>query len=122
MRLLHAAGQRFYQLVFQIGRLVGQRARYLNMFEGDPGGSVRLLLTMLTPGQIIKRPATVSDSPMRHDTLRIEFERLPKTLYPLSLVEPKTPVQAEIEPALCLGRCRGDGPRVVAKVEPIHSL
>src|SRR5260370_40515763 len=122
MRPPDAAGRSFFQLVFQISRLVGQRASYLNMFEGAPGGSVRLPLPMLTPGQIIKRPATVSDSPMRHDTLRIEFEPLPKTLYPLSLVDPKTPVQAEIEPALCLGRCRGEGPRVVAKVEAIHSL
>ncbi len=76
------------------------------MFEGDTGGSVSLFLTMLTPGQIIERPATVSDAPMRHGTLGIEFECLPKTLYPLPLVEPKTPVQAQIEPALCFGRCR----------------
>ncbi len=50
MRFLNAAGQRLYQLVFQIRRPVRQGARHLDMLEGYPGGSVRLFLTMLTPG------------------------------------------------------------------------
>ncbi len=42
MRSLNAAGQRLYELIFKIGRLVRQGARHLDMLEGRPGGRVRL--------------------------------------------------------------------------------
>src|SRR5271156_2354458 len=91
------------------------------MLEGDPGGGTRLFLAMFTPGQIIKRPATVGDAPVGHDASGIEFERLEKALDALGLVEAKAPVQAQIEPALCLERRRGYGPCMSSKIEAVHS-
>src|SRR5882672_7878723 len=92
------------------------------MLEGGAGGRVRLLLAVLAPGEVVEGPAAVGDPPMRHHAARIEFERLAKALYSFVLVEPVAPAQAEIEPALRLGRIGGDRSRTGAEVETVHSF
>src|SRR6202035_3578891 len=98
-----AASHRLHQPVFDICRVGGQSSCDFKMFEGSLGSGIRLFVTMFTPGQVIKRPATVGDAPVRHHAFGIEFERLAKALYSLAFVETKAPVQAQIEPALGLG-------------------
>src|SRR3984885_4594523 len=57
---------------------------------------------------------------MGHDAIRIELERPVEALHALFLVEAEAPVQAEIEPALCLRGRRPDLPRVGTEIEAVH--
>ena len=86
------------------------------------GRSVGLFLTVVAPRHVVKRPGTVSDTPMGHDAFGIEFERLLKALDTLRLVEGKAPVQTQVEPALRFWRARRNNPGMAAKVETIHPL
>src|SRR5262245_3317379 len=97
-----------------------QPARLLDMREGCTGGCISLALSEVAPGQVVERPAAVGDSPMRHRAVRIELQRLAEALHALRLVEGKAPVETGIEPALRVGRSRGDFPGMAAEVETIH--
>ncbi len=91
------------------------------MREGECGHRLRLLRTEIAPGQVVERPACVRDAPMGHEAVRVRRKRLPEALHTLFLIEAVAPVEAKVEPLLCVGRASGDASCVGAEVETIHS-
>jgi hypothetical protein len=57
---------------------------------------------------------------MGHRAARIEAERLFETPDAFFVIEAVTPVEADIEPSLCLWRSCGYSPAVGAEIEPFH--
>ena len=69
------------------------------------------------PGQIIVGPRGVADAPVRHGAFAVVLQRLLKALDRFSMVEPKQPVEAAVEPKLGVRRRRGDFAAVRPEIE-----
>src|SRR5882762_2234515 len=100
MRFLDAASLSLDQPVLNVRRRMGCGSRQFDVSESNVGRRVRLALTMIAPGQVIERAASVRYSPMRHGASRIIFERLLEAAYPFGPIDGVAPVEIRVEPTL----------------------
>src|SRR5689334_10962480 len=84
---LDALGHRLNKLILKRGSASGRSARFQDMVAAELGGDVGLLLAVLMPGEIVERTRGISHTPMCHDALRIDFERLAEAFDRLLPVE-----------------------------------
>src|ERR1700722_18504885 len=103
VRLLITARQRLDQTPLNPRRPVESLTCEADMCEGERGHGLRLLRTEIAPGQVVERPASIRDTPMGHEAVRVRLKRLSEALHTLFLIEAVAPVEAKVEPLLCGG-------------------
>src|ERR1700756_5167486 len=120
MRLLKAAAERLHQPIFELSGVRRESARSTNVIIGKADRRRSFPFTEFPPGKVVERAQRVGDTPMRHNASGIGLDCLLKACDPFLMVEPKAPIQSEIEPALCLGRMGGNRSGVSPEVEVLH--
>ena len=94
VRFLKAMCQGSDQFVLKRRTSVSERPRLLQMLIGALRANTRFMFAHFAPNQIVEGAGSVSDSPMRHDALGIEFESLLEAPRAFNEIEAEAPVQA----------------------------
>ncbi len=104
MRRLKPLRQSFDQHVLRRRGGLRGGAGALNVAVAERRRLRRFGLGKIAPRHVIEGPRAIGGAPVGHDAVGVMFQRALEALYAFFVVEPKAPVEAEIEPVLRLRR------------------